>query len=100
MSLHQILLMAPYVNRQAPDSLPAVSPDRAKMEQGIALIRAQVLPRLPCVTLIIGVVLFFPPLPWPLPVIGALLFGASLGWLSYELLRTPADMVAEAEPAT
>ena len=67
---------------------------------GIATFRARVLPCLPSVTLIIGIILFFPPLPWPIPVIGSVLFGASLAWMGYELWRQPADMATEAQPAT
>ena len=52
---------------------------------GIATLRAGVLPRWSGLLLIIAAVLFALPVPWPVPVAGAIAYGAGLIWLGSAL---------------
>lgn len=52
---------------------------------GIATMRAGVLPRWSGLLLILGAILFALPVPWPVPVVGAVLYAAGMGWIGYVL---------------
>ena len=66
---------------------------------GIATFRANVFPRWSGLVLVVGAVLFFPPLPWPIPVVGAVVYGLALLWLGYALWSGRPEGAAQAEPA-
>ena len=67
---------------------------------GIAVMRAKVLPRWSGAALIVGSVLFLPPLPWPIPVVGSVMYGAALVWMGYALWTGTTEEVAQAQAAT
>ena len=67
---------------------------------GIAVMRAKVLPRWSGAALIVGSVVFFPAFPWPIPLVGAVIFGAALGWIGYALWTETTEEIAQAQPAT